>query len=262
MRRIVAILAVSAIALAGCGGSSGSKSDSNGNSDSFSKLFEQSRNATLKVTYSSTDENGTSGDEFTIAQDGPDKIAFMSGDSAVIVNGATATQCSSLQSEPTCTDYPGGVAAARTQITAATATLTAANSAITGDAESNGVGKSSTSQIAGRTAECVSITPGGIVGDLAKRLGGGSYESCLDKDTGVVLKWEVQGGKQAAGIIATKVEQPTAADFEVPAGATTATTELGSTDTTEGDSSTPTTTCTPLTIPGGGTIPGVPCMPS
>ena len=80
MRRIVAILAVSAIALAACGGSSGSKSDSNGNSDSFSKLFEQSRNATLKVTYSSTDENGTTGgDAFTIAQDGPNKTAFITG---------------------------------------------------------------------------------------------------------------------------------------------------------------------------------------
>jgi hypothetical protein len=263
MRRIVAILAVSAIALAACGGSSSSKSDSSGNSDSFSKLFEQSRNATLKVTYSSTDENGTSGDEFTIAQDGPDKIAFVSGDSEVIVNGATATQCSNLQSEPQCTDYPGGVAAARTQITAATAALSAANTALTNAAKANGLGQSSTDRIAGRTAECVTITPGsGFLGDLAKKLGGGSYESCLDKDTGVVLKWQVQGGNQATGIIATKVEQPTAADFEAPAGSTE-TTVPDSSDTTGGDSSTPTTACTPLTLANNITVPGLtlPCAP-
>jgi hypothetical protein len=266
MRKIVAVLALSAIALAACGGSSGSKSDSSsGDSDSFSKLFEQSRNATLKVTYSGTDENGTTGDPFTVAQDGPDKSAFITGDSEIIVNGTTAIQCSNLQSDPTCSDYPGGVAAARSAIAAATAALTAANAAITGAAKSNGVGKSSTSQIAGRTAECVTITPGsGIVGDLAKKLGGGSYESCLDKDTGVVLKWQVQGGNRAAGVIATKVEQPTDADFEAPAGsiATTVPDSTDSTDTTGGDGSTPTTACTPVTLPGGGTIPGLPCMPA
>ncbi len=265
MRRIVAVLAVSAIALAACGGSSSngkSGSNSSGDSDSFSKLFEQSRNATLKVTYSNTDENGTTGDTFTIAQDGPDKTALITGDSEVIVNGTTATQCSNLQSTPSCTDYPGGIAAARGQIAAATATLTAANAAITAAAKANGVGKSSTSQIAGRTANCVTITPGGgIVGDIAKRLGGGSYESCLDKDTGVVLKWQVQGGSQAAGIIATKVEQPTDADFEPPTGATTETTEPGSTDTSGGNGSTPTTSCTPVTLQGGVTIPGLPCVP-
>jgi hypothetical protein len=265
MRKIVAVLALSAIALAACGGSSSSKSDSSrSDGESFSKLFEQSRNATLKVTYSSTDENGSTGESFTLAQDGPDKTALTTSDSEVIVNGATATRCTNLQSEPTCTDYPGGVATARAWIAEVTATLTAANAAITGAAKSNGVGKSSTERIAGRTAECVTITPGGgIVGDIAKKLGGGSYETCLDKDTGVLLKWEVQGGNRAAGIIATNVEQPSASDFEAPAGST-ATTESGSTDTTAGDGETPTTACTPMTLAGNITVPGItlPCVSS
>jgi hypothetical protein len=265
MRKIVAVLASSAIALAACGGSSSSRSDSSSSDgESFSQLFEQSRNATLKVTYSTTDENGSTGEPFTLAQDGPDKTSLIRGDFEVIVNGTTATQCTNLQSEPTCTDYPGGVATARAQIAKVTATLTAANAVITGAAKSNGVGESSTERIAGRTAECVTITPGsGIVGDIAKKLGGGSYETCLDKDTGVLLKWEVQGGSQAAGIIATSVEQPGASDFEAPAGST-ATTESGSTDTTARDRETPTTACTPMTLAGNITVPGVtlPCVPS
>jgi hypothetical protein len=92
---------------------------------------------------------------------------------------------------------------------------------------------------------------------------GGSYESCLDKETGVVLKWQVQGGNRAAGIIATKVEQPTAADFEAPT--TTQTTEPGSTDSTDttgADGSTPTTACSPITLPAVARFPGLPACPS
>ena len=80
----------------------------------------------------------------------------------------------------------------------------------------------------------------------------------------MLLKWAVQGNNNdKSELIATKVEQPTDADFEAPAGSTE-TTVPGSTDTTEGDSSTPTTACTPLTLPGNATVPGLtlPCAPA
>ena len=271
MRKIVAVLALSAVALTACGGSSSkSGSDSNGNkNDSFSQLYDKRKNATIKVTYENHDSDGTTGDAFTIAQDGPDKTAYTSGNSKTIVNGDTVTECSNLDTTPDCQEVPGGASAAQAMIAGLTGVLSLADSTITAAASAGGYGDTSSETIAGRDADCVTITIGsalGKLGSLADKLGkldkDAGYQTCVDKETGVLLKWAVQGNdNDKSELIATKVEQPTDADFEPPAGATTETTEPGSTDTTEGDGSTPTTACTPMTIPGNVTVPGLtlPC---
>jgi hypothetical protein len=274
MRRIVAVLAVSAVALAACGGSSSkSGSDSNGNkNDAFSQLYDKRKNATIKVTYENHDSDGTTGDSFTVAQDGPDKTAYTSGSSKTIVNGDTVTECSNMDTTPDCQVLPGGANAAQAMIAGLTGVLSLADGTISAAAAAGGYGDTSSETIAGRDADCVKITIGsalGKLGSLGDKLGkldkNAGYQTCVDKETGVLLKWAVQGNdNDKSELIATKVEQPTDADFEAPAGSieTTVPDSTDSTDTTGGDGSTPTTACTPVTLPGGGTIPGVPCMPA
>ena len=95
MRKIVAVLAVSAIALAACGGSS-SKSDSNssGNkNDAFSQLYEKRKNATIKVTYraptTATDRRATRSPS---RRTDPTRPRTPRATSKTIVNGDTVTR--------------------------------------------------------------------------------------------------------------------------------------------------------------------------
>jgi hypothetical protein len=270
MRKIVAVLALSAVALAACGGSSSkSGSDSSGKkNDAFSQLYEKRKSATIKVTYENHNSDGTTGDAFTVAQDGPDKTAYTSGNSKTIVNGDVVTECSDLDTTPDCQVVPGGAGTAQAMIAGLTGVLSLADGTITAAASAGGYGDTSSENIAGRDADCVKITIGsalGKLGSLAGKLGkldkDAGYQTCVDKETGVLLKWAVQGNNDdKTELIATKVEEPTDADFEAPAGST-ATTEPGSTDTSGDDGSTPTTACTPMTLPGNVTVPGItlPC---
>src|SRR5262249_29720272 len=133
MRRILVAIVVGALALAACGGSSnnnkakaGSNPSGSSGSSSFDQLYNERSNATLKVTYQNVDDSGKAGDSFTIAQQGKDKTAYVSGDSEVIVNGDTVTNCSGLPDTPDCTTTTGGAAAAQGMVAAHTALFTAA----------------------------------------------------------------------------------------------------------------------------------------
>jgi hypothetical protein len=280
MRKIVIIVVLGALALTACGssggssnGKSGSKPSKNGSGSSFEQLYNQRKNAKLKVTYGNVDKSGATTDSFTIAQDGATKTAYIQEDSETIVNGDTVTQCSNLKETPECTSTPGGAAAAQATIAGFTGLLTAAETGINGWAAAGGVGDESTETIAGRTAQCVTITASSILGKAGGAVAGAlgakkdaGYESCIDKDTGVLLKWVIVGtSEDKSGLVATAVTQPTDADFQPPAGATSETTPTtASSGSGSGSGGTATTTCitTPpgITLPAGVNVPGY-CTP-
>jgi hypothetical protein len=269
MRKILIVVVLGALTVAACGGSSSSsnaKSGSNptqsGGSSSFDQLYNQRKNASLKVTYQTMDSSGTAGDTFTIAQDGATKTAYINADEETIVNGDTVTTCSNLKDKPECTTQPGGAAAAQATVAAFTGLLTAAETGINAWAAAGGKGDQSTETIAGRTADCVTITGssllGSVGGAIASALGANKdagYESCIDKDTGVLLKWVLVGVKgDQSGVTASEVTTPSDADFQPPAGATTQTTPTtGSSGSGSAGRGSGTTTC--MTIPGGVTLP-------
>jgi hypothetical protein len=269
MRRILIVVLVGALAVAACGGSSNntkSKTNSGSNStgsSSFDQLYNQRSDATLKVTYQNSDQSGKAGDTFTIAQQGKDKTAYVSGGSETIVNGNDVTNCTDIDTTPDCTTTTGGAAAAQGMVAAYTALFTAAQTSIAGWAAAGGIGNESTETIAGRTAQCVTITAASAAGKLgaaaAAALAGknanAGYETCIDKDTGVLLKWVVTGvSSDQSGIVATAVTQPTDADFQPPANAKTSTgTSVPNSSGSGASGGGSPTTC--VTLPSGVTLP-------
>src|SRR5690348_15774668 len=156
MRKVLAITAgvlLTMMALAACGGGGSSSKKSSGNSSGgsaeFQSLYDKRDNAKIKVTYQSTDDNGSKGDEITIARDGQNKVAYTDKDSELIVNGDTVTRCTNVDSQPDCNPVPGGPDAAKTLVSAYTGFFGLANTAIGAALSAKNVGNKSDQTIAG-----------------------------------------------------------------------------------------------------------------
>jgi hypothetical protein len=281
MSKLLALFVGLLVFVAACGssGSSSSGSSSKNSSDTassggvndpaFSALYGRAKDATIRVTYRNLNDAGQpAGDPWTVSQRGADKIAYIEKDSKIVIDGKTATSCDDLQSKPKCRTVPGGPGAARAMVEGFGTVLSAAASAI---ASANGkYGEKSTDTIAGRSADCVTVTGGNIVGkiggEVAKALGANTkigYMACIDKNTGVLLKWQVVGiDNEKSGTVAIDVGQPKDSDFDVTSASTTTGTGSGET-TTSGGSGSSTGNCPPITVPGSQisyTVPpGVPC---
>jgi hypothetical protein len=280
--------------LAACGGSgsskSGSSAGSGGKDDTFTQLYNKRKDARIRVTYETHGNDGKVEDTFTISQDGPDRVAYIAKDSKTVVNGQSVTTCANIDTQPDCNEVPGGPDATKAVIAGLTGAFTLADTAITAAASAGKFGDKSTETIAGRDAQCVKLTVGSALGNIggaiAKAVGGNTkagYQTCIDKETGVLLQWQVVGvGNDQSALIATKVDQPEDSDFTTPTTTSTSEATSGSTDTTQPESSTTiagsdttggsgttggggttgTTACTPYTLPNGATVPNVPCLPS
>jgi outer membrane lipoprotein-sorting protein len=182
-------------------GSSGDSSSDNAEDAAFKKLLDEASKERIKVTYESDGDNA-----FTISQDGEGKQAFFSDNSVYISDGDTVTTCDNLDREPSCQQLSGTLA--KSALLPFTTILALAKTTIEGADRASGLGKSTSEDIAGRSADCVTISFGG------------SFTACADKETGILLKWEVKGGGEKSSLLATKVEEPSDSDFEPPAGAT------------------------------------------
>jgi hypothetical protein len=271
MRKVLALTAglmCALMALAACGGSSSNSKGSSSGSSAFNALLDKSKNATIKITYTTLDNSGNVSDTWTIAQDGSSKVAYEDKDSKFVTVNGTTTSCSNLDTEPDCTTLPGD--AGTNLASGLTGLYTAATSGLAAAAAANGIGKQSDDTIAGRSATCVTLTVGSALGNVGKAIAkaaggntGAGYETCVDKDTGFLLKYVVVGvGTDKSGIVATVVGQPTDADFATPS---TTTTTGGSSDTSGSGNTTETTSpsggsgttvaCTPMTLPNGITLP-------
>jgi hypothetical protein len=231
MRRYVAVLALVAVGLAGCGGSgksstkagdtspddksastSGDDGGSGGGDSEFSKLLAKTKAAKYKVTYQSGADEA-----FTIAQD-PPRFSYIQGDSATyITEDGSAVSCSGTGSEATCTQLPGSGETLKTSLTTGLGAFAAlfliqAGSGIPGLLDI----KTTDKQIAGRDAACATIDSStlGALGAAIK----GSYSVCVDKETGIMLQTKADSGSGSTeDITATDFSEPTDADFTPPA---------------------------------------------
>jgi hypothetical protein len=232
MRKMLAVVTVAALAsvmLGACGGddddsASGSKSPTSEKSsdstkaggddgttvsttgnDEYDELLKKAQNASYRVTYTSSGSN----DEFTISHDPPNS-AFIAGDSRYVKSGDTTIACSGSGSDEQCFSMPGGsqgVDAIVQGFFGAYASLFLANG------ESNpffDVKSSDDETIAGRDAKCASVDASKLAGSE------GHVKVCIDKETGILLLGETEGGGDKSTIEATEVGDPQDSDFDVP----------------------------------------------
>jgi hypothetical protein len=224
MRRPVAVLALGAVALFGCGngsdkpsaggGSGTTDNGSNGGGGSgFSELLAKSKAAKYKITYTRGDDD----EVFTLAQD-PPRFAYTTEGSATYVPGdGAAVSCSGSGSSATCKELPGTGDAYRASLSnvlgvAGAFFLSAAGSSIPGLLDI----KTSDEEIAGRAAVCATID-GSTLGALGAAIEG-SYSICVDKEIGVMLRVRSDDGSGSSNdLTATKFEEPSNDDFTPPA---------------------------------------------
>jgi hypothetical protein len=258
MKKFLLVFVIAGLALAGCGGGS-SKSDSGssnttpggtsgGSSDDtdFGKLLDLDNGEAIRVTYQyGSDEDS----QITVSRDGSGKLAFLRQDEQAIFDGDTAVQCENLDATPECKQYSG--AQAKALKAGYTGFLSFATTIVTAVAKiPNAYGDKSTETIAGRDANCATITAsaaGGIAGNLIDKIPGFSdagYKVCADKETGILLSFQTVGldEKDKNLIEATAVGEPKNSDFEPPVTPETV----------------PEMTVPDITLPGGYTIPSLP----
>jgi hypothetical protein len=213
MRRFLASCSVVLVAIAllgACGGSSSkagspsdtkadnSSNDGNGSSDSdFAKLVADASKARFKITYTT----GSGSDEQTYAQDGKGTIVYGSADSQYFTSDDGSVACNTdSDGKATCTKVSGG-----SSISPFLTLFQSGKAAI--DALGGRYGDVSSKTIAGRDAECLSITVAA------------SATYCIDKETGVLLELSAKSasGKQESSFTVTKFEEPSDSDFTPPA---------------------------------------------
>jgi hypothetical protein len=261
MRRIGIGVVVAAMVLAACGGSSkksvasggsttttssaGSSATSGGGSggdSDLSALAGQYAKSKIKITYASS---GT--DTFTFAQDGNGKTAFTSGNSTFYSDGKSSVSCEGTGATAKCTDLSGLGGGTSLNLGA---TFTASFAALAGVLSTLGGGHKTSETIAGRDASCVTYKAADLIGRLkglalfkGSTASSSAYDPndtatiCIDKSSGFVVKVaSTKKGQPQDELTATSVGEPSSSDFTPPV--------------------TP-ETVPKITIPGGGTIPGL-----
>jgi hypothetical protein len=204
--------------LAACGSSKPSSSGSdttNAQSGSdFSSLVEKSKTSAFKVTYKTS-----GGDTVTIAQDGNGKESVVAGGKLYITDGLTTVTCDGTTSTASCRDTGE---AGRRAAEGAKSVITGAADAIAGLASSSVLnGHTSSENIAGRDATCVTVSTSdvtGVLGSIFDRIGANASSTvCADNETGVLLKLAGgSGDKETELFVATQFGQPSSSDFEPP----------------------------------------------
>lgn len=236
MRKVIAscsVILIAGLALAACGGSSGSSKagatnppsgasasgatasgatggSSSGN-DNFAKLVSDANKQKFKITFTA----GSGGNETTYEQDGNGNSVYSSGGSQTFTTSSGTVSCN--------TNSDGKAECIKTGVTGVSPFLGFYNLGKTYiDALGNNYGHTSSKTIAGRSAKCVTFSASDFAGAAGAALAGqlkGSATYCVDKDTGVLL--EISGTNEAGAssttFVATKYEQPSDSDFTPPA---------------------------------------------
>jgi hypothetical protein len=231
----VAGAAALAVALAGllgaCGGDS-AKSPADATTTTpkaavadFEQLFDDLAQQSYKVTY--TDPSGQS---VTFAQDGNGNTVTAGANKQVFTTRTSAITCEKPDGagEFTCEQTPITMGADSSYIASAIAENTYAT------ALDYRFRNTTAKSIAGRDADCFSITAGDFdgVGGIAGRAGGtlkGTTTYCNDRETGALLENTITSadGDTHTQLLVTEFEQPSPSDFEPPAVPTVVTTPGG-----------------------------------
>jgi hypothetical protein len=252
MKKLAIGVFAATILIAACGSSSKSSGsgdqststtsgNSSGGNNEFSQLVAKAKTANYKVTYKTGDDSST----VTIAQDGKGKMSVETDNSLTITDGSSTVQCDGTTSSAKCTELgsagAGAISAATSFVTTAYAGLGALNSSALG-------GDTSSDTIAGTDATCVTISAanaGALGAALSKLAGSPSATTCVQKDTGVLLKYTATAGDTTKTIFeATEYGESSPSDFEPPS-------------TPSSQPSVPNITLpSGITLPNGITIPG------
>ncbi len=250
MKKLAIGIFAATILIAACGSSSKSSSSgsgdksssttsgSGGGNDAFSQLVAKAKTASYKVTYQLADNSST----VTYAQDGTGKISYTNGNTVLIKDGTSTISCDGTTSSAKCTELgsagEAAVSGATSLFTTVYAGLGALNTAAGGDTSSQ--------TIAGQDATCVTVSAanaGALGSAISKLAGNPSLTTCVQKDTGVVLKYSGSSGDTNKTVLeATAYSDSSPSDFVPPSTPVT----------------TPSVTLpSGITLPNGVTIPGV-----
>jgi len=228
MRRFVAacsVVLISIVLLAACGGGSDkanspldsigatSPSGSSGNATSeIARLYGDAPKQKFKITFTTGGEEST-----TYAQDGNGRIMWRTGSSQTFISPTATVNCDTVSGNATClSSAAGGTTnpfveyynAARTYVN-----------------ELAAYGDKSSKTIAGRHADCVTISAAAVANKAGPAVAAiaaaikGSLEYCVDKSTGVLLEATTTdaSGKETKAFEVTKYEEPSDSDFTPPA---------------------------------------------
>jgi hypothetical protein len=185
------------------GGAGGGGGD---DSNELTDLLAKGKAANVKVTYLSD------GERETFAQDGKGKTSVRTSDSFVVTDDKTTISCDGPDAGAKCTDY--GSAALGGGFTQFFTGLYTSLAALKSTAFA---GHTSSQTIAGRDASCVTVSVSDFGGVPGGGAAGGSATACLDKDTGVVMKYSTTDGSTTKDeLVATEFGESSASDFDVP----------------------------------------------
>jgi hypothetical protein len=256
MRKVIAscsVILLAGIALAACGGSSGSAkagatnppsgasgasggATGSSGSDDLSALYGEAANAKFKITF--TDNDGTA---TTFAQDGNGNSMYKSGDSQFFTSSSGSVSCSNINTTPKCIKTSIG--------TSVNPFLGIFNAGKTYIQALGKYGDTSSKTIAGRDATCVefskdSVASAGPVAAAVASAIKGSLTYCIDKKTGVLLSFATvdADGKTTDSFTVTEYGEPSDSDFTPPA--------------TPESISIPSISLPSVSLPAGVTIPG------
>ena len=175
--------------------------------DVFGDALDNATDAKVKVTYRVTNE-GQDDQEFTIAQD-PPKFALQADTGLLIDDGESFYTCDATEGGQ-CIELPREGSEGMTQnlLGAFAAPFLAFQNAAEGDI--SGYDVTGDEEIAGRDAVCATIDAGEIPGVTDS----GSATSCVDKETGIMLRFEGEGTSDTGKIEAIEFGEPSDEDFE------------------------------------------------
>ena len=249
MKKLAIGVFAATILIAACGSSSKSSSGSgakststsagnSGGNDAFSQLVAKAKTANYKVTYKLADNSST----VTYAQDGTGKVSYTNDNTLLIKDGTSTISCDGTTSSAKCTELG---AAGEAAVSGATSLFTTVYAGL-GALNTSAGGDTSSQTIAGQDATCVTISAanaGALGSAISKLAGNPSLTTCVQKDTGVVLKYSGSSGDTSKTVLeATAYSESSPSDFQPPSTPVT----------------TPSVTLpNGITLPNGVTIPGV-----
>jgi hypothetical protein len=187
--------------------------------DELRALLEKQSKARIKVTYVTTDADGTE-TEMTIAQDGKGRTAIIADGSLMIAGPDGTISCDGTGSDASCTQMPDGLG--ELGMLGLTMFTSIGQGMLEGIDELDGV-DTERDEVAGRDAICVDWDGSsllGLLGDLGESTddvpADGKVRVCIDEETGFLLEFSGEGDGDSFSLIATEVGEPDDSDFEPP----------------------------------------------
>lgn len=196
---------------------SGDDAEGSGGADELRELLERQSEARIKVTYVTTETDGSE-KEMTIAQDGEGRQSLVT-DGTLFISGPEGTfSCDGTGSDATCDEVPEDLG--ELGMLGFSLFTSLGQGMLEGVGDVDGV-ETTRDEIAGRDALCVdwdASSFSGMLGELAEGdlPDDAQVRICVDEETGFLLELGGQGDGDTFSIRAVEVSEPEDSDFEPP----------------------------------------------